>query len=112
MRFFIKKLLKKFKIRNYSSTNWRKIISENREEFELIKKKANGKKILIATSSGGQLFCSHFESLLAFALTFYGARVEILLCDKVLPACMMATSNFIDEEKFSEKVYRKFATDV
>ncbi len=103
MRFLIKKLLKKFKIRNYSSTSWKKIIAENKEEFELIKKKANGKKILIATSTGGQLFCSHFESLLAFALTYYGARVEILLCDKVLPACMMATSNFINEETFSEK---------
>ena len=40
---------------------------------------------------------------MAFALTYYGARVEILLCDKVLPACMMATSNFINEETFSKK---------
>jgi len=103
MRYLIKKLLKKFKIRDYAATNWKQIISEHKKEFELIKKKANGKKILIATSTGGQLFCSHFESLLAFALTYYGARVEILLCDKVLPACMMATSNFINEESFSNK---------
>ncbi|MDC3342346.1 hypothetical protein OAV64_04860 [Candidatus Pelagibacter sp.] len=102
MRYLIKKLLKKFKIKDYAATNWKQIISEHKKEFELIKKKANGKKILIATSTGGQLFCSHFESLLAFALTYYGARVEILLCDKVLPACMMATSKFIDEESFSK----------
>ena len=102
MRYLIKKLLKKFKIRDYAATNWKQIISEHKKEFELIKKKANGKKILIATGAGGQLFCSHFESLLAFALTYYGAKVEILLCDKVLPACMMGTSNLIDEESFSK----------
>ena len=102
MRFLIKKLLKKFKLRDYATTDWKQIINENKEEFELIKKKANGKKILIATSSGGILFCSHFESLLAFALTYYGARVEILLCDKVMPACMMGTSVFIDEDSFSK----------
>jgi len=81
MRYLIKKLLKKFKIRDYAATNWKQIISENKEEFELIKKKAQGKKIVITTSAGGLLFCSHFESLLAFALTYYGAKVEILLCD-------------------------------
>ena len=102
MRFLIKKLLKKFKIKDYSSTNWREIINENKEEFQLIKKKANGKKILIATSTGGLLFSSHFESLLAFALTYYGARVEILLCDKVLPACMLGTSKFINEKLFAK----------
>ena len=98
MRRLIKKLLKKFKIKDYATTDWKQIISENKNEFELIKKKANGKKILLATSAGGIIFCSHLESLLAFALTYYGARVEILLCDKVLPACMMGTSHFIDEE--------------
>ena len=102
MRFLIKKILKKFKIRNYSAPDWEEILKENKKEFELIKEKANGKKIIIATSTGGQLFCSHFESLLAFALTYYGARVEILLCDKVLPACMMGTSNFIGEKKFAK----------
>ena len=103
MRYLIKKLLKKFKIRDYAATNWKQIISENKEEFELIKKKAEGKKIVITTSAGGLLFCSHFESLLAFALTYYGAKVEILLCDKVLPACMMATSKIIEETKFQKE---------
>ena len=56
MRFLIKKLLKKFKIRNYAATDWKTIINENKKEFELIKSKANGKKILIATSAGGLLF--------------------------------------------------------
>ncbi len=103
VRYSIKKILNKLKITNYANVNWNEILKNNREEFELIKKKSNGKKILLATSAGGHLFCSHFESLLAFALTYYGARVEILLCDKILPACMMATSNFIAEDKFKKK---------
>jgi hypothetical protein len=103
MRFQIKKILNKLKLRKYITPDWKEILKGNEKEFELIKEKANGKKILIATSTGGHIFCSHLESLLAFALTYYGARVEILLCDKVLPACMMGTSNFIDEEQFVKK---------
>ena len=107
MIYQIKKLLKKFKIRDYATPDWNKLIEKNKEEFKFLKKKANGKKILITTSAGGLTSCSHFESLLAFALTYYGAKVEILLCDKVLPACMMATSNFINEEDFSKNGIKK-----
>ena len=107
MIYEIKKLLKKLKIRNYVTPEWRNLIEENKEEFKILKENANGKKILIATSAGGLTSCSHFESLLAFALTYYGAKVEILLCDKVLPACMMATSNFINEDQFSKNGIKK-----
>jgi hypothetical protein len=103
MKFLIKKLLKKFRIKNYSTPEWNKILKENKKEFLDLKKRAKGKKILIATSTGGLTSCSHIESLLAFALIYYGARVEILLCDKVLPACMMATSNFINEDQMAKE---------
>ena len=102
MIYQIKRLLKKLKLKEFSSPEWAEILKDHKQEFLDIKKKANGKKILIATSTGGMLSSSHIESLLAFALTFYGAKVEILLCDKVLPACMMATSNFINENEMSK----------
>ncbi|ELR98385.1 hypothetical protein [Gloeocapsa sp. PCC 73106] len=49
---------------------------------------ASGPKVLIATSVGGLLPMSLPESLLAVALTLRGAKVEILLCDRFLPACL------------------------
>jgi len=101
--FSIKKILKKFKLKDYPSPSWDEILKNHKKDFEIIKKKANGKKILISTSTGGHLCASHFESLLAVALTYYGAKVEILLCDKILPACMMTTSHNVSEDIFANK---------
>lgn len=49
---------------------------------------AAGPEILIATSVGLHLAGVVTESLLAAALTLRGARVRVLLCDGVLPACL------------------------
>ncbi len=60
-----------------------------------------GKKILIATSTGGHKAVIPVESLLAVALTLRGAQAHFLLCDKFLPACLQAiTTSFNTKEEF------------
>jgi hypothetical protein len=62
-----------------------------------------GKKILMATSSGAYMPGTTLESLLAVALTLRGADVEILLCDKALPACLSCWIDWHpDQRKFAE----------
>ena len=61
--------------------------------------KPNKKKILIATSAGGLKSQVVFESLLALTLEYKGCDVEILLCDKVLPICIMNTFDNTNERK-------------
>jgi len=45
-------------------------------------------KVLIATSSGGHFTALNVESVLAAALTMRGHKVQALLCDGILPACI------------------------
>lgn len=45
-------------------------------------------KVLIATSAGGHLTALNVESVLAAALTVRGHKVQALLCDGILPACI------------------------
>ncbi|MDB9937281.1 hypothetical protein OAD13_04435 [Candidatus Pelagibacter sp.] len=108
LRFNLKKILKSLKILKKKSPDWDKIISSKKKIYEEFKFKAkNGEKILICTSTGGQLFNSHFEALLALALTRYGANVEIMLCDKALNACSVTTTHLIDEEKYLKNGQKK-----
>jgi hypothetical protein len=101
LRFNLKKILKKLKILKKKSPDWDKILASKKKIYEELKLKAkNGEKILICTSTGGQLFNSHFEALLALALTRYGANVEIMLCDKALNACSVTTTHLITEDKY------------
>ena len=44
-------------------------------------------RILLATSVGGHVGAATLDSLLALALMLRGAKVDVLLCDEVLPAC-------------------------
>ena len=104
LRYNLKKILKKLKILKNNSPDWKKVISLNKKIYEELKIKAKeGQKILICTSAGGHLVHSHFDALLALALTRYGADVEIMLCDKALKSCMMTTSKFLPEEIFIKK---------
>lgn len=49
-------------------------------------------RVLIALNVGSHLPATVLESLLAVALTLRGARVEFVLCDGVLPACLACDS--------------------
>lgn len=96
---FVKEIVRAF--RNYYIPDWKKI--KNISDILSIKNKSVDQKILIATGGGGYAAAKQIESLLAAALTLRGAKVEVLLCDGILPACFQATIDWdSDEKKFSE----------
>lgn len=102
-KFIIKKKLKDFGIKYTNKLRWDKILPIESDIYKQIKKfSSKGKKILVATGTGGHLTFSHFDAVIGAALTRYGANVEFLLCDKVLPACAMATSAEMEEGAFSK----------
>jgi len=71
--------------------NWAALLDTNRVLWDDAKKRARrGPEVLIATSVGGLSAMSVIESLLSVALTLRGARIHVLLCDRVLPACLRA----------------------
>jgi hypothetical protein len=60
-------------------------------------------RVLIATSVGLHFAANTLDSTLAVALTLRGATVDVLLCDRVLPACMACQSDwFPDRRRFVE----------
>ena len=108
IRYKIKEVLKKLKLYKSTAPDWNKILSSHKKFYDNLKVKAkNGQKILICTSTGGHILCSHFEALIALALTRYGAEVEIMLCDKVLKGCHMMTSVSIAEDDYVNKGSKK-----
>ena len=95
----VKEIVRAF--RNYYIPDWKKI--KNISDILSIKNKSVDQKILIATGGGGYAAAKQIESLLAAALTLRGAKVEVLLCDGILPACFQATIDWdSDEKKYSE----------
>jgi hypothetical protein len=69
---------------------------------DAVKAAKGGPRILIATSIGGFSPGTVVESMLAVALTLRGAQVHILLCDELLPACLLALINeFPEQEEFA-----------
>jgi hypothetical protein len=71
--------------------DWANLLIHDRLAWEAAVRAAeHGPRVLIATSAGGSKPSTIVETLLAVALTLRGARVQVLLCDEALPACMMA----------------------
>ncbi len=85
--------------------DWDRVIRASSYDWQRARADAaNGPNVLIATSHGGHRPSTTVEGLLAAALTLRGAHVHVLLCDGVLPACMLCsyvrfpnTSDFIRE---------------
>lgn len=83
---------------------WKKILGKERRHWEELRTGARGPRILVATTVGGLHAMAIVESTLAVALTLRGARVEFLLCDEALPACLMAEFHRIkDLAKFADE---------
>jgi hypothetical protein len=82
---------------------WEKLRrADNRLWSEAVANAQTGPRILIATSAGGFRPGAIVESTLAAALTLREAKVEILLCDEVLPACIQAMLHFLpSQEEFA-----------
>jgi hypothetical protein len=71
--------------------DWAAWLGAERGTWEEARRRAaTGPRVLIATSVGGFSALTMMESLIAVALTLRGARVETLLCDHALPACLRA----------------------
>lgn len=67
---------------------WNKMKLMDNKEWSASLKTGSGKKILVATSVGSHLPGAVLESLIAIGLTLRGAKVDVLLCDGLLPACL------------------------
>ncbi len=75
--------------------DWNKIIATGRQYWdEALRKAQNGPRILIATSMGGETPAVSLESAIGAALTLRGANVHFLLCDALLTACQLCTTNY------------------
>src|SRR5512143_3521345 len=69
--------------------DWRPILRASAADWQrAIVAARTGPRVLIATSVGGHVPSTTLESLLAVALTLRGAHVQVLLCDRHLPACL------------------------
>lgn len=69
--------------------DWRALMRTDAVRWKRAKSSGTGPRILIATHLGLHFTINTIDSLLAVALTWRGARVEIAMCDGVLPACQM-----------------------
>ena len=68
------------------------------------------KKVLIAVSTGGLSSMLVFESLIGKLLQSKNCEVDYLLCDEILPACVMATVHRIDQSNFVKKGSKKICS--
>lgn len=79
---------------------WHEIFNGQTDEWSsFVASSRSGAKVLIASCTGGNSALTPIESLLAVALTLRGAAVDILLCDKAVPACM----NVLASEAYDQK---------
>ncbi len=82
--------------------HWPDIFNGQYDQWlQYVESAKKGPKVLIATCVGGNSAMTPIESMFAVALTLRGAAVEILLCDKAIPACSNALAVYVNEqEKF------------
>jgi hypothetical protein len=70
--------------------DWGSILKGARSWSDALAKNATGPKVLMATNVTGIAAASILESVLAVALKLRGAKVDVVVCDKALPACQLA----------------------
>lgn len=68
---------------------WNHLLEREANDWSEAKASASGPRVLVATSLGSYHHGTVLESTLAVALTLRGAKVDILLCDAALPACLL-----------------------
>jgi hypothetical protein len=81
--------------------DWSAVRGRARQRWREALARANGPKVLLATSVGSHITGNILDSVLAVALTLRGAEAHALLCDGALPACMACEKNWWpDHEHF------------
>jgi len=98
------RLFKKIRNQVIPDRDWLPLLKNHSAPWEEAKARADGPRVLIATGTGGHRAVTPVESLLAVSLTLRGARVEFLLCDRILGACLQMVST--DEKVPGEFVAR------
>jgi hypothetical protein len=84
--------------------NWGAVLSGDGQLWDRAREASRtGPKVLIATTTGGHPSSPLLESLLGVALTLRGAEVHFLLCDSVLPACLMAEIQLMGPAAFARQ---------
>jgi len=74
---------------DFDQPDWRRLLRASAPQWrQAIENARSGPRVLIGTAVGGHVPSTTLESLLAVALTLRGAHVQLLLCDKELPACL------------------------
>jgi hypothetical protein len=80
--------------------DWRKILGDGRDLWDnALEATGNGPNVLVATNTGGHVPSSTVEGLLAAALALRVANVHIILCDEMLPACLLCGVGFYPNQK-------------
>lgn len=104
MKSFFKALnLIRPRIKRATISPWEPIMLQSQTFMRRHPHKANGVKILCATSVGGHGHVRVIDSLVAMALWVRGSETEFLLCDEILPACEAAMiPNFSDPAEFAQ----------
>jgi hypothetical protein len=78
-----------YKARHGGLPRWSALVRDQQKWRDVLARSRGGPRVLIATSVGANHAAATIESLLGVALTLRGASVEVLLCDRALPACML-----------------------
>lgn len=95
----LRRSVRAYRVR-HRQPDWEHLLKRDRERWlDALSSGRGGRRVLIATSVGGNLPASTLESLLAVALTVRGAEVHVLLCDSALPACMEASMDWYGEAR-------------
>ena len=69
---------------------WSDVLKREKSTWERARRDArSGPRVLIAPGAGGFHVGVLLESAMAVGLTLRGARTDILLCDSLLPSCLM-----------------------
>ena len=84
----------------FGDLGWKRIINNNPTVWFNYINKTKTKKVLVATSFGGELTMPILESLISASLSIRNADVQILLCDG-LSACQLCdTTRFKSTNSF------------
>src|SRR5919109_5125445 len=83
-----KRLLRRIVPAKIPQADWRQILGTDFEQWSRIRDAvpADAPRVLLAPTVATPGIVT-LDSLLAIALTLRGARVDVLLCDEILPAC-------------------------
>ena len=84
---------------DFDQPDWRPILRASRARWREARRAAEtGPAVLIATTVGGHPPSTTIESILAVALTLRGARVQLTLCDRRLPACLRSHITAVESD--------------